>query len=312
MSRAFGLGVFIAVALLILATGIFLIGDKQFLFSSTYPLKAEFPNVAGLSEGAEVRVGGMREGTVKQVELSRPPDRKVTVVMKMDNSTKGIIHKDSVAAIKTEGMLGDKYVEISFGSKEAAAVDNGDVIRAEPTVDMAEVANSVALQAKAGLAAFQEDMQALKQNVLLRGFFNRRGYEDSSELTKHAISRLPGKPRIREFAYDARELFEKPDSAKLKNPKALDEAGKFLEENAFGLAVVGTFGGTVGDTEKERVLTQGQAMVVRDYLVQNFALDDTRIKTMGRGKATNPGDSGKTQIFIYSAPAGQRPTPRGK
>src|ERR1700736_479648 len=148
MSKAFALGGFIVVALLILATGIFLIGDKQFLFSSTYRLKAEFPNVAGLSEGAEVRVGGMREGTVKQLELSRAPDRKVTVVMKMDSSTKGIIHKDSVAAIKTEGMLGDKYVEISFGSKETAAVDNGDVIRAEPTVDMAEGANSIPVQTK--------------------------------------------------------------------------------------------------------------------------------------------------------------------
>ena len=58
MSRTFRLGVFIVGTLLILAAGVFLIGDKEFLFSSTFPLKADFQNVAGLNVGADVRVGG--------------------------------------------------------------------------------------------------------------------------------------------------------------------------------------------------------------------------------------------------------------
>jgi len=57
MSRAFRLGVFIVVALLIFAAGVFWIGERHFLFSSTYRLSADFPNVAGLNGGAEVRVG---------------------------------------------------------------------------------------------------------------------------------------------------------------------------------------------------------------------------------------------------------------
>ena len=63
MSRAFRLGVFIVLSLLIFAAGVFWIGKKQFLFSSTYRLSAEFPNVAGLNGGAEVRVGGIHEGS---------------------------------------------------------------------------------------------------------------------------------------------------------------------------------------------------------------------------------------------------------
>ena len=298
-SSAFGLGVFIVVALLILSTGVFLIGDREFLLSSTYRLKADFPTVAGLTSGADVRVGGMRQGTVKQIELASPPDRKVTVVMRMHDVTMRVIRKDSVASIKTEGILGDKYVEISFGSKGGAAVEDGDVIRAEPTVDMAEVAYSVAVQTKAALVVFQEDMEALKHNVLLRGFFNKRGYDDSADLSKHAISRLPSKPHVKEFAFEARDLFEKPDSAKLKNQKVLDEAGKYLEGNKFSLAVVVALTGMVGDTDKERVLTAAQAMVVRDYLVEHFALDDTRIKIMGVGKAKKPSDSSKVQILVY-------------
>ena len=298
-SGVFRLGLFIVAALLILAVGVFLIGDKEFLFSSTYRLNADFQNVAGLNEGADVRVGGLREGTVKRIDLPTPPGRKVTVVMKMHNSTIGIIRKDSVAAIKTEGILGDKYVEISFGSKETTPVADGDVIHAEPIVDVSEVANSVAVQAKSALSAFQENMEALKQNFLLRDFYNRRGYEDSSDLTKHAITRLPTKPRRKEFDYQTSALFDKPDGIKLNNQKTLNEAGKYLAERGFSLAVVAAATGPVGDSDKSRELTRTQAMVIRDFLVQNFALDDTRIKTMGMGKSKASGDNSKIQILVY-------------
>src|SRR5437870_10338207 len=79
MSRAFRLGVFIVIALLIFAAGVFWIGNKQFLFHSTYRLNAEFQNVAGLNGGAEVRVGGIHEGTVRQIQLPIRPNEKVRV-----------------------------------------------------------------------------------------------------------------------------------------------------------------------------------------------------------------------------------------
>lgn len=298
MSRTFRLGAFIVGTLLILAAGVFLIGDKEFLFSSTFPLKADFQNVAGLSLGADVRVGGLREGTIQRIELPSKPDEKVTVVMKMHDSTRNIIRKDSVASIKTEGLLGDKYVEISFGSKEAPQVQDGDAIRSVSPVDVAEVASSVAAQSKAVLSAIQEDVEALKKNFLLRGFFNKRGYEDSADLNRHAISRLPTKSHIKEFEYSASELFEEPDSAKLKNEKVLKEAGTFLEQNKFGLVVVAA-SEVLGDSDKQRVLTQAKAMVVRDYLAENFKLDDTRIKTIGLGKTKALGDTSKVRILIY-------------
>jgi outer membrane protein OmpA-like peptidoglycan-associated protein len=298
MSRTFRLGAFIVGTLSIFAAGVFLIGDKEFLFSATFPLKAEFQNVAGLTAGADVRVGGLREGTVQQIQLPSQPDEKVGVVMKMHASTRNIIRKDSVASIKTEGLLGDKYVEIAFGSKGAPQVQNGDTIRSVSPVDMADVASSVAAQSKAVLTAVQEDVEALKQNFLLRGFFSKRGYEDSADLAKHVISRLPVKPYIKEFEYSAPELFEQPDSAKLKNEKALNEAGTFLEQNKFGLVVVAA-SEVLGDSDKDRVLTQAKAMVVRDYLAQNFKLDDTRIKTIGLGKTKATGDTSKVRILIY-------------
>src|SRR5215510_13906128 len=106
MFMAFRVGIFIVLALIILAVGVFLIGNKDFLFSSTYVLKSEFQTVGGLNNGAEVRIGGIHEGTVKRIELPSQPDGKMMVVMNLRDPTRYVIKKDSVAAIKTEGILG--------------------------------------------------------------------------------------------------------------------------------------------------------------------------------------------------------------
>jgi len=97
MSRAFRLGLFVVATLLILAAGVFLIGEKRFLFRRTYRLEAEFQNVAGLNNGADVRVGGIHLGTVKYISLPNGPSGKLTVVMDMANSTKNIIRQNSVS-----------------------------------------------------------------------------------------------------------------------------------------------------------------------------------------------------------------------
>src|SRR5205823_14801280 len=139
MSRAFRVGAFILVTLLIFAGGVFLIGNKQYLFSSTYRLNAQFPNVAGLAEGAEVRVGGLRKGTVKQIVLPNRSDGKMSVVMDLQSSTRDVVKKDSVASIAAEGLVGDKYVEISFGSNGAEKVKDADTIASQPPLEMANV-----------------------------------------------------------------------------------------------------------------------------------------------------------------------------
>jgi outer membrane protein OmpA-like peptidoglycan-associated protein len=298
MSRAFRLGISIVGSLLILTAGVFLIGNKQFLFRRTYQLRAEFQNVAGLNNGADVQVGGIHLGTVKYISLPGGPAGKLTVMMDMASSTKNIIRRDSVATIKTEGLLGDKYVEISFGSEKAPNIQNGDTIKGETPVDFSDAALAATNQAKGAAAALEEDANALKSNFLLRGFFKQRGYEDASELQQNKLSRLPSQQTSKDFVYDARGIFDKPDSAKLKNEKKLDEAGQFLEQNKFNLAVVAA-SEDVGDTNKDRVLTQARAKVVRDYLVENFKLDDTRMKIIGLGKSSKGGKGSKLEILIY-------------
>jgi outer membrane protein OmpA-like peptidoglycan-associated protein len=311
MSTAFRVGVLVVMALVFLSIGVFLIGNKDFLFSSTYRLKAEFQNVAGLNNGAAVRIGGIHQGTVKEIDLPSQPDGKVTVVMNVKSETRNIIKKDSRASIKTEGLLGDKYVEISFGSPKADLIGEDGTIASEMQRDMSEQAQQIADEARAGIVAFRDNMEALQHNFFLRGFFERRGYSDTAELNQHAIPRIPARKPSREFQFDAKEVFDKPDNAKLKDKKTLDEAGKFLEENPFALAVVAS-SEAKGDSEKLRVLTAARAKVVRDYLTENFKLDDKRIKTIGLGK-NKTNETSRLTILVY-APSARSPasSPTGR
>ena len=343
MNQTLRLGLFVVATLAVLVAGIFLIGQRESLFKSTYQVKAQFDNVAGLTGGSDVRVGGLHQGSVKRIELPNRPDAKVTVVMDLESATRNIVKKDSVAAIQAEGLIGDKYVEVSFGSQGAAKLNDGDTIGSEPPVDISNLvkktsdildnakdavdnlngtaSNMKSISAKidngtgtvgalvndktiyekaaAGATALDENMEALKHNFLLRGFFKKRGYDDAAEITKHQIARLPAGTPAKTFDFDGREIFDKPDTAKVKEKKALDEAGKYLESNKFGLAVVVASVGMKGESEKERVLTEARATAVRDFLAQNFHLDDTRIKTIGLGKTDATGDTGKVEILVY-------------
>jgi phospholipid/cholesterol/gamma-HCH transport system substrate-binding protein len=376
MSRVARLGAFIFVTLVVLAAGIFIIGGKEYLFQSTYQLKAQFDNVAGLAAGADVQVGGVHSGTVHSIALPHKPGEKVTVVMDLDKSTHEIIKSDSVASIETAGVLGSQFMAISFGSEGQAEVKDGDIINSEPPLVMADLfkktsgildssqqainnatlatahLNSVSakidsgqgtvgalvndkqlysdleqttttlhatmLQAQTGVTDFQENMEALKHNFFLSGYFKKRGYEDSGDLAANRIAALPPDAPLKTFTYTAKQLFDARDSAKMKNQKSLNEGGKFLAQNPFGFAVVVVSSGMEGDTQKDLVLSEARAMVVREYLVENFGFDDSQLKTLGMGKqagANLDADWGSIQILIFPAgtamPA-DKPVPEAK
>lgn len=360
MSRPARLGAFIVATLAILAAGVFIVGSKQYLFTSTYRLKTKFDNVAGLAIGADVRVGGVHSGTVGDIVMAHRPNGQITVIMDLARSTHEIVKQDSVASIETEGMVGSQYLAVSFGSTGAAEVRSGDVIASQAplevsallkkasgildsseealqnatraTASLASISAKIdggqgtvgalvndkqlynnleqatvagrdtVLQAQAGVTDFKENMEALKHNFLLRGFFKSRGYEDSEDLVRNEIERLPQGVPMKEFTYAAKQLFDKHDTAELKNQKSLNAGGGFLSNNQFGFAVVVASAGMEGDTQKDVVLTEARSMAVRDYLVETFDFDDSQLKTLGMGKqpdAALGAGWGTVQILIY-------------
>ncbi len=363
MSRVARLGAFIVVTLAVLAAGVFTIGSKAYLFRSTYQVKAQFDNVAGLAAGAAVQVGGVQSGTVHSIALPHRPGGKVTVVIDLDSSTHEIIKRDSEASIETEGLLGNQYLAISFGSAGQAEVRDGDLIQSKPPLEMSELLmkassildssqqaiqnasratahlNSVSakidsgqgsvgalvndrelynnleasthsldetlVQAQAGVTGFRENMDALKHNFLLSGYFKKRGYQDSADLTENEIDGLPTGVPSKTFIYVPSQLFSDRDSAKIHNQKTLNESGEYLANNPFGIAVIAVSSGPEGDSSKEMELTEARAMVIRDYLVEHFGFDDSKVKTLGLGKQTGEtSEAGAGSIRMLIFPVG--------
>ena len=73
-----------------------------------------------------------------------------------------------------------------------------------------------------------------------------------------------------------------------------------LEATPFRLAVVVASGGMKGDTAQMQTVMQARAMVVREYLVSSFRMDDTRIKTLGVAKSEDAAsDAGNLQVVVY-------------
>ena len=343
MSGNFRLGLFVLTGAAIFSAAAFLVGRQAMHFGTNYRVKSEFQTVAGLNEGAEVRVGGMHKGAVRFIQLPNRPDGRIVVAMDLSNDTQEIVRQDSVAAIQSEGLLGDKYVEISFGSVDAAKLRGGETIESNPPLDVADLFNkanqildtsqealssiqgasenvnmitakinsgqgtvgklvndkTLYQEATAGLTSLHEDADALKHNFLLRGFFNDRGFADPQELKKHQIAALPSATPAKTFSLDAKGLFDKPGSPKLKNPKALNEAAQYLQEHKFDSAVIVVSSGMKGDSEKERVLTEVRSFVVRKYIVEHFKVDDLHLKTLGLGKRETSGADGTIEFLIF-------------
>jgi phospholipid/cholesterol/gamma-HCH transport system substrate-binding protein len=91
----------------------------------TYSLHASFTNASGLSKRAKVSAAGVVIGSVTDIRLD-PFDFKAVVTMAIDKKV-DFLTTDSIAAIQTAGVLGEKYVSISIGGEEQVLADGDEI-----------------------------------------------------------------------------------------------------------------------------------------------------------------------------------------
>ena len=132
-------GIFVLVTLGIFLAIIYMLGARARLFEARYTIYAEFSEVAGLQEGATVRLAGVQIGRVARVELPAQPGGKVRVSMKIAKQFADRIRKDSEARIQTQGLLGDRIIEITVGTAQTAAVQPEETILSRDPVDISNV-----------------------------------------------------------------------------------------------------------------------------------------------------------------------------
>src|SRR5215468_8605247 len=126
-------GLFVLVALFVLGAGIFYVTGPGFL-GPKYRLRTYFPEVAGVSNGAPVRLDGVDIGNVEAIRLvprkqGRSPEksRNIEIVMRLDKRFQDDILTDSTAVLVTEGLLGNRYVNIQRGFTGVPLKDNQEV-----------------------------------------------------------------------------------------------------------------------------------------------------------------------------------------
>jgi len=134
----FRVGVFVLFAVLAFLGAIYALGARARLFEVRYTIYADFTQVGGLAEGATVRLAGVQIGRVIDVSLPAEPGGKVRVAMSIAKQYANRIRKTSVARIATQGLLGDKIVEITVGTADAPAVQAGEAIATRDPFEMGD------------------------------------------------------------------------------------------------------------------------------------------------------------------------------
>ncbi|MBN9296870.1 MAG: MCE family protein [Filimonas sp.] len=123
-------GAFVLGGLLIIVLAVFLIGREQKLFSSTFSLHVHFKNVSGLKVGSYVRFAGINVGTVDNIQIIN--DSTVQVDLNLESSVKKFIKQDAVASIGSDGLMGDKLVQLSSGLSGGPVKDDNNIHGSEP------------------------------------------------------------------------------------------------------------------------------------------------------------------------------------
>ena len=130
-------GIFIIACIAALILGIFTLGKERKLFTNQTDFNTTFSDVSGLAQGAPVRIGGINAGRVTFIGFSSDiSDKRVRVELKVDDRFLERIREDSVASIETQGLLGDKYVGISAGSKEKNELPEGATLTSRDSADI--------------------------------------------------------------------------------------------------------------------------------------------------------------------------------
>lgn len=137
----FRLGLFVLLGTLFIIIGMYFIGSKQNLFSSTFKLYADFKNVNGLMDGNNVRFNGINVGTVESIKIMNDTTLRVCMIIKKKSND--FIKKNALARIGTDGLMGNKLINISPSSLPSDIVKDGDRIQSMQAVETEELFNTL-------------------------------------------------------------------------------------------------------------------------------------------------------------------------
>jgi len=166
------LGAFVLLGITILILGLYYIGSKKNIFHSTISVSANFNNVGGLMPGNNVRFNGINVGTVSKVYAIA--DTLIKVEFNVDESQIQFISENIIASIGTDGLLGNKLINLSPGKKGGAPIKEGFVLKSINPLQM-DLALRTLTETNNNLKLISEDLKDISgkfagNNSLLKLF----------------------------------------------------------------------------------------------------------------------------------------------
>ncbi len=129
-----GVGIFIIIGLLSLAYLSVNLGQVSLFGSDQYKVTARFANVAGLKAGASVEIAGVAIGKVSNIDID---DYEAVVDLMINPEIK--LQEDVIASIRTQGIIGDKYIKIKTGGAEEYIENDGEILETESAIELEEL-----------------------------------------------------------------------------------------------------------------------------------------------------------------------------
>ncbi|HMN67394.1 MAG TPA: MlaD family protein [Bdellovibrionales bacterium] len=188
-------GIFTFIGVVVFCVSVILLGGGTWLFTSSYTLKVRLPQVSGLNSGSVVSLTGVPIGNVTALTFIEG-GTDVEVTMKLDQSFQNRITEGSMASVKTQGALGDKYIYITPGAAGGAPLKDGGMVATDSTPDFLD------LIAQKG-SEMGEIVSVIKEVRVLFENINRD--QKSAQLMSNMVS---ASGEFAKFMGEARETFK--------------------------------------------------------------------------------------------------------
>lgn len=133
--RNTAVGIFVIAGLVCVAWLTIKLGRMELFSQQGFEVAARFDSATGLRTGADVEMAGVPVGRVTAIRLDPDPMRSQAIVeMKLNHNLH--LSDDSIASIKTSGLIGDKYVSLSRGGSETEIANGGEITETESPMDL--------------------------------------------------------------------------------------------------------------------------------------------------------------------------------
>lgn len=129
-------GIFVLIGIICVGYLTVRLGKMEWFGADYYSVSAQFQSIAGLNNGASVEVAGVQIGKVDSISLDK---EEMVAVVKMKIQKGVVLTDDVIASIKTAGLIGDKYIQLTPGGSDEILNPGDTIIETESAIDLEEL-----------------------------------------------------------------------------------------------------------------------------------------------------------------------------